>query len=82
MVYALTRASGYPERMPKADPKKYPSPRDRDDYRSADGTVHVVLLDAKIWCPICEEYRDASQVGLRMMEDGTIRNQDHCKLHR
>ena len=63
--------------MPKSDPDNYPS-NPRDEYRYKN----VLLKDALLWCPTCGEHRPASEVGLRTMEDGTIRNQANCTKHR
>ena len=68
--------------MPKVARDDYPNPRDTYEYTSQDGTVRAVLLDAQFWCPTCGEFRPASEVGLRMMDDGTIRNQNNCARHR
>ena len=52
---------------------------DRYDYTSHDGTVTVTLYDAAFTCTKCRKIKPASEVGLRKMKDGVVRNQPQCK---
>jgi len=39
----------------------------------------VVITGAMFQCTLCGGYKPASEFGLRMMEDGVVRNQAQCK---
>lgn len=43
-----------------------------------EGITGVVLVGAMFHCSFCGALKPADQFGLRLMEDGTVRNQAQC----